>query len=143
MENSRASIGLVVSCFIVFLILLVVYIVKSNESVVLVPEQEFPEQEFPEHELPEQVSPDITENGEISNPEFPEQELPEQVSPDITENGEISNPDEKIEGFYGGYYAHGYPYNNPYPYHYPLFYSGCNENVFGEVNCLPKPYVYF
>lgn len=36
------------------------------------------------------------------------------------------------ENFMGGYY---YPYD--YPYYWPYFYSGCNENVFGDVKCLP------
>lgn len=39
---------------------------------------------------------------------------------------------KKEEGFFGGYY---YPYD--YPYYWPYFYSGCNENVFGDVKCLP------
>lgn len=39
---------------------------------------------------------------------------------------------ESKEGFFGGYY---YPYD--YPYYWPYFYSGCNENVFGDVKCLP------
>lgn len=37
-----------------------------------------------------------------------------------------------MEDFFGGYY---YPYD--YPYYWPYFYSGCNENVFGDIKCLP------
>jgi hypothetical protein len=36
------------------------------------------------------------------------------------------------EDFFGGYY---YPYD--YPYYWPWFYSGCNEDVFGNIRCLP------
>lgn len=36
------------------------------------------------------------------------------------------------EGFFGGYY---YPYD--YPYYWPYFYTGCNEDVFGNIKCLP------
>lgn len=43
--------------------------------------------------------------------------------------------DEKKEHFFGGYY---YPYD--YPYYWPYFYSGCNENVFGDIKCLPFYY---
>jgi hypothetical protein len=43
-----------------------------------------------------------------------------------------NNKNKKVENFMGGYY---YPYD--YPYYWPYFYSGCNENVFGDVKCLP------
>lgn len=39
------------------------------------------------------------------------------------------------ENFYGGYFESGYPYDFPFPLFYPFYYSGCNENVFGEVMC--------
>ena len=38
----------------------------------------------------------------------------------------------KREPFFGGYY---YPYD--YPYYWPFFYTGCNEDVFGNIKCLP------
>lgn len=51
----------------------------------------------------------------------------------IFEN-EINENNAKIkEDFFGGYY---YPYD--YPYFWPYFYTGCNENVFGDINCLPQ-----
>lgn len=49
----------------------------------------------------------------------------------------FSMPDKTTEPFYGGFY---YPYD--YPYYYPYFYSGCNENVFGDINCMPPPYLF-
>ncbi len=49
----------------------------------------------------------------------------------------LLTPYDSSEPFYGGFY---YPYD--YPYYYPYFYSGCNENVFGDINCLPPPYLF-
>jgi hypothetical protein len=49
-----------------------------------------------------------------------------------------TNTTKDIENFFGGYYDRGYPYDFPFPNYYPFYYSGCNENVFGEINCLPK-----
>ncbi len=51
----------------------------------------------------------------------------------ISLSKEEENP-ETIEKF-GGFY---YPYD--YPYYWPYFYSGCNENMFGDISCLP-PYI--
>lgn len=34
------------------------------------------------------------------------------------------------ESFMGGYYI---PYD--YPFYYPMFYTGCNEDVFGNIGC--------
>ena len=56
---------------------------------------------------------------------------------DINNNNNSNDDVEKdvekdVENFMGGYY---YPYD--YPYYWPYFYSGCNENVFGDVKCLP------
>lgn len=45
------------------------------------------------------------------------------VDPASKENG---------EHFFGGYY---YPYD--YPYYWPYFYTGCNEDMFGNIKCLP------
>lgn len=43
-----------------------------------------------------------------------------------------SNGSEKNkESFMGGYYM---PYD--YPFYYPMFYTGCNEDVFGNIGCL-------
>lgn len=46
-----------------------------------------------------------------------------------------NDANDKSEHFYGGYY---YPYDHPF-YH-PYFYTGCNENVFGDLKCLPIDY---
>jgi hypothetical protein len=40
--------------------------------------------------------------------------------------------EEEAENFFGGY---SYPYD--YPYYWPWFYTGCNEDVFGRIRCLP------
>jgi len=48
------------------------------------------------------------------------------------QNGNSKERKNKLETFFGGYY---YPYD--YPYYWPYFYSGCNENVFGQITCLP------
>ena len=58
------------------------------------------------------------------------------VYPDVqffmSKNMSSNHDDDKAEGFFGGYY---YPYD--YPYYWPYFYTGCNENVFGDIKCLP------
>lgn len=46
--------------------------------------------------------------------------------------GNDSTTDIK-EGFFGGYV---YPMD--YYYYWPFFYSGCNEDVFGNIKCLPQ-----
>jgi hypothetical protein len=50
-------------------------------------------------------------------------------------DSERQSKSDEQENFYGGFY---YPYD--YPYYYPYFYSGCNENVFGKIKCVP-PYM--
>lgn len=57
-------------------------------------------------------------------------------------NNDVSeNDSDKKENFIG----YGYGYRVPYyagGYYYPYYYSGCNEDVFGNVGCFQPPYLY-
>lgn len=56
----------------------------------------------------------------------PNKSTPSSIESETSTGGEIK------EGFFGSYY---YPYNSTY--YWPYFYTGCNENVFGDIKCLP------
>jgi hypothetical protein len=58
------------------------------------------------------------------------------------------NCDSTIENNEHFFELNGVSFNNtiagfmPYYGEYPFFNSGCNENVFGDINCYSPPYLY-